>query len=163
VLCAAMPMATLSLMLASSAPRNTNVQALARRAATVCHTPPGVRAWKSDRHESTRCVVTVPTTVRPTSNVSLVRLSVGSMPRISEFYGITILMFFGDHNPPHFHVRYAGHTARVALGGTVLAGSLPRRAARLVMEWAELHADELEQCWERAVKHEPPGTIDPLP
>ncbi len=99
----------------------------------------------------------------PTSNVSLVRRSVGPMPRISEFYGITILMFFGDHNPPHFHVRYAGHTARVALDGTVLAGTLPRRAARLVMEWAELHADELEQCWERAVNHEPPGTIDPLP
>jgi hypothetical protein len=32
------------------------------------------------------------------------------MPRISEFYGITILMFFGDHNPPHFHVRYAVST-----------------------------------------------------
>jgi len=58
--------------------------------------------------------------------MSLVRRTVGSMPRISEFYGITILMFFGDHNPPHFHVRYAGHTARVALDGRILAGDIPR-------------------------------------
>jgi hypothetical protein len=65
------------------------------------------------------------------------------MPRISKFYGITILMFFGDHNPPHFHVRYAGHKARVALDGTVLVGDLPRRAAGLVVEWAQLHGDEL--------------------
>lgn len=84
------------------------------------------------------------------------------MPRISEFYGISVLMFFGDHNPPHFHVRYAGQTARVALDGQILAGSLPRRAARLVAEWAALHTDELEACWSRAVNHEPPGTIDPL-
>lgn len=85
------------------------------------------------------------------------------MPRISEFYGITILMFFGDHNPPHFHARYAGRTARVALDGTVLEGQLPGRAARLVKEWVTLHGDELGKCWDRVVNHEPPGTIEPLP
>jgi hypothetical protein len=85
------------------------------------------------------------------------------MPRISEFYGITILMFFGDHNPPHFHARYAGRSARVALDGTVLDGRLPRRATRLVDEWAGLHRDELADCWDRVVNHRPPGTIEPLP
>lgn len=85
------------------------------------------------------------------------------MPRISKFYGITVLMFFGDHNPPHFHVRYSGYKARVALDGQILDGALPRRAARLVAEWAGLHAAELEECWERAINHEPPGTIEPLP
>lgn len=54
--------------------------------------------------------------------MSHVFVRIRSMPRISEFYGITILMFFGDHNPPHFHVRYGGHKARVALDGTVLLG-----------------------------------------
>ena len=57
------------------------------------------------------------------------------MPRISEFYGITVLMFFGDHNPPHFRVRYSGYKARVDLDGRILDGTLPRRAARLVTEW----------------------------
>ncbi|MCH7899948.1 MAG: DUF4160 domain-containing protein [Acidobacteria bacterium] len=85
------------------------------------------------------------------------------MPRISAFYGITVLMFFGDHNPPHFHVRYSGHAARIALDGTVLEGDLPRRALRLVGEWGRLHQSELEACWERTVNHEPPGTIEPLP
>lgn len=85
------------------------------------------------------------------------------MPRISAFYGITILMFFGDHNPPHFHARYGGRAARVALDGTVLDGQLPRRATRLIKEWAELHRDELADCWDRVVNHEPPGRIEPLP
>ena len=85
------------------------------------------------------------------------------MPRISSFYGITVLMFFGDHNPPHFHARYSGQVARIALDGTVLDGQLPRRALQLVRDWTGLHHDELAACWERAVKNEPPGTIDPLP
>ena len=28
------------------------------------------------------------------------------MPEISRFYGIIIYMFFNDHNPPHFKVKY---------------------------------------------------------
>jgi hypothetical protein len=54
------------------------------------------------------------------------------MPRISSFYGITIAMFYGDHNPPHFHAYYADSSAHFALDGTILDGSLPRRAQRLV-------------------------------
>ncbi|MFQ5932660.1 MAG: DUF4160 domain-containing protein [Nitrospiraceae bacterium] len=85
------------------------------------------------------------------------------MPQISSFYGITILMFFGDHHPPHFHARYSGQSARVALDGTLLDGDFPRRAQRLIREWTGLHQDELEACWERAVRNVPPGTIEPLP
>jgi hypothetical protein len=85
------------------------------------------------------------------------------VPRISSFYGITVLMFFGDHNPPHFHARYSGHRARIAFDGTLLDGHLPRRARRLIREWTGLHQDELEVCWERAVRHDAPGTIEPLP
>jgi len=99
---------------------------------------------------------------RLTSNVSQPARTFESMPRISSFYGISILMFFGDHNPPHFHARYAGQVARVALDGSIIDGRLPRRAARLVSEWATLHGDELSICWDRAVDHELPGTIDPL-
>ena len=28
------------------------------------------------------------------------------MPEISRFLGIIITMYFDDHDPPHFHVRY---------------------------------------------------------
>jgi hypothetical protein len=101
----------------------------------------------------------------PTSRIKPVRAGryLRSMPRISSFYGITILMFFGDHNPPHFHARYGEHSARIALDGTFLDGELPRRATRMVLEWTSLHSDELAECWDRAINHEPPGTIDPLP
>lgn len=111
------------------------------------------------REEKCLLVKTDMRDVKPVTGAEYVRY----MPRISSFYGITILMFFGDHNPPHFHARYAGHSARVDLDGTILEGELPRRAARLVREWASIHADELLECWERAVNHEPPGTIEPLP
>lgn len=32
------------------------------------------------------------------------------MPEISRFLGIIISMYFDEHNPPHFHVKYNEHT-----------------------------------------------------
>ena len=57
------------------------------------------------------------------------------MPRISEFYGILIYMYYSDHGPPHFHAMYGRFEAVVAIetAGT-LRGSLPRRASSLVRE-----------------------------
>lgn len=86
------------------------------------------------------------------------------MPRISEFYGIVIEMYYGDHPPPHFHARYGGDSAKVAIAtGEVIAGSLPGRSLRLVREWVEQNRTELEANWERAVHHQKPEPIDPLP
>src|SRR4029077_4688113 len=39
------------------------------------------------------------------------REGVRKMPRISRFYGIAIAMYYNDHAPPHFHVKYAEHEA----------------------------------------------------
>jgi len=71
-------------------------------------------------------------------------------------------MFFGDHDPPHFHARYSGHVAEYRLDGMVIDGLLPRQADRLVRDWVEARQTELAVAWERAVCHEPPGTIEPL-
>jgi hypothetical protein len=72
-------------------------------------------------------------------------------------------MYFGDHDPPHFHASYAGEDALVEIAtGTVLRGFLPRRARRLVTEWLEEHRAELEGNWLRAQRHEPPFPVDPL-
>jgi hypothetical protein len=35
------------------------------------------------------------------------------MPEISRFYGIVVQLYYGDHPPPHFHVRYAGQIAKI--------------------------------------------------
>ena len=66
------------------------------------------------------------------------------MPTISQFFGIIIQMFYDDHNPPHFHVRYAEHQAEIVIStGKIKAGKLPKTAYRLVDEWRLLHVNEL--------------------
>ena len=56
------------------------------------------------------------------------------VPRISEFYGIVIEMYFVDHPPPHFHARYSGDEALIVIAsGEVFAGSLPGRVTRARM------------------------------
>ena len=53
------------------------------------------------------------------------------VPRISEFYGIAIYMYFSDHPPPHIHAQYGGVEAVIAIGdGAVIRGSIPDRALR---------------------------------
>lgn len=70
------------------------------------------------------------------------------MPEISRFLGIVISMYFDEHNPPHFHVRYNEHRAVVAIrSGNLLDGHLPARVRGLVEEWAELHVEELLSMW----------------
>lgn len=84
------------------------------------------------------------------------------MPEISSFYGIVISMFFSDHNPPHFHVRYQGYEATIDIATGTIRGNLPRRALNLVYEWLDLHKDELLRNWEKMKKAEPFDRIKPL-
>ncbi|MHC4953655.1 MAG: DUF4160 domain-containing protein [Planctomycetota bacterium] len=85
------------------------------------------------------------------------------MPRISEFFGIVISMYFDEHAPPHFHATYAEYAAQVSIDGLdILRGRLPARARRMVREWAALHRAELADNWERAQNHQPLNRIDPL-
>jgi hypothetical protein len=85
------------------------------------------------------------------------------VPEICRFLGIVIAMYYRDHSPPHFHVRYAGHRASISLNPlAVLEGSLPPRALGLVMEWATLHGRELHEDWERASRQQPLVPIAPL-
>lgn len=88
------------------------------------------------------------------------------MPRVSEFFGITIYLYFADthrHAAPHFHAKYGEYEATYSIpDGDLLAGALPKRQERLVQGWAALRTWELEQAWGRAVNMEPPGKIEPL-
>lgn len=85
------------------------------------------------------------------------------MPRVSEFLGISMYVYFRDHPPPHFHARYGGAEATVSIETLmVLEGTLPPRVLGLVTEWASLHREDLLRAWRRAHAHRPPGRIDPL-
>ena len=85
------------------------------------------------------------------------------MPRVSEFYGISIYVYYREHMPPHFHAIYGGEEATIGISTLgVLTGHLPPRALGLVMEWASQHQAELAAVWEQAVARQPLGTIAPL-
>lgn len=86
------------------------------------------------------------------------------MPEISRFFGIIILMYWDDHNPPHFHARYNEFEAQILISnGNVLEGDLPTRQLRLVQAWAELHKEELKNNWDELAKNPPSfQKIDPL-
>ncbi len=44
-----------------------------------------------------------------------------------------------------------------------MEGKLPRRALNLVLDWAELHRDELLSDWDKCRVHQQPDKIEPLP
>ena len=76
------------------------------------------------------------------------------MPEISRFLGIIISMYFDEHNPPHFDVRYNEYRASMGIHDlNVIAGSLPAKIRGLVEEWAEIHQMELLRMWETKEFH----------
>ena len=85
------------------------------------------------------------------------------MPKISEFFGISIYVYYDDHAPPHFHARYGGAEAVILIDEiSVGRGGLPPRALGLVVEWATQHQEELREVWRQAGDHEPLSRIEPL-
>jgi len=85
------------------------------------------------------------------------------VPRICEFFGIVIRMFYNDHVPPHFHAEYAEHEAVYEIDTIgVLRGRLPRRAHAMVVEWTTLHRAELTENWFRAREGLPLRGVEPL-
>lgn len=85
------------------------------------------------------------------------------MPVISRFYGIVIMMFFKDHNPPHFHAKYEGQVAVFEIKThRMIVGDLPPHAKKLVRQWAGLHEKELLNNWQKAQKDGNLKTIEPL-
>ena len=37
------------------------------------------------------------------------------MPEVSRFFGISIRMYYDEHNPPHFHAIYAESEAQIGI------------------------------------------------
>lgn len=73
-------------------------------------------------------------------------------------------MYYREHGVPHFHARYGEYEASISIDSLeVLGGSLPGRALRLVMQWGDLHQEELLMNWERAQREEVLENIEPLP
>ena len=84
------------------------------------------------------------------------------MPEISRFYGIIIYMFFQDHNPPHFHVKYQDYEATINIEDGIVKGEIPRRALRLIYEWLDIHKIELLENWRLLEQRKQFKRIEPL-
>ena len=84
-------------------------------------------------------------------------------PRISEFFWIKINMYYGDHNPPHFHVKYNEYEYFFFIKDlNILEWGLPKKVEKFVLSWAELYQEELFQNWGLALKEKPLKPILPF-
>ncbi len=85
------------------------------------------------------------------------------MPRVCEFFGIQIYIYYSDHQDPHFHALYGGREVEVRMDDlSVLAGQLSPRAMGMVVEWASARRDALFEDWKLAEEHLPLKKIAPL-
>lgn len=84
------------------------------------------------------------------------------MPEVSRFYGIIILMFADDHNPPHIHVRYGDRRASITIKDGLVTGQLARKELVKVYQWIDLHYDEILDNWNRLKNGLEPLPIKPL-
>ncbi len=84
------------------------------------------------------------------------------MPEISRFLGIVIGMFYSEHGVAHFHAVYGEHEISVEIESGTIHGEFPERALRLVLEWANLHKQELIENWQLARQGQPLKRVAPL-
>ena len=79
------------------------------------------------------------------------------MPEIARFYGIVIKLFFGDHPPPHFHALYGEYVGLFNIDTLeMIEGDLPKRAKKLVIEWATINRHKLKKMWDSQEFHKLP-------
>jgi len=85
------------------------------------------------------------------------------MPEISRFPEIVVAMYFKEHAPPHFHVKYGGQRGAFSIADLrLIEGKLPPRIVSLVLEWAFQHREELMDNWGRVERREELQEIEPL-
>jgi hypothetical protein len=84
------------------------------------------------------------------------------MPTIAVVDGITIAIYYNDHDPPHFHAKQAAWEMLVEIARLrILArrGNVPAAMERRILDWAAQHQADLALCWARAHSATAPGKI----
>jgi hypothetical protein len=80
------------------------------------------------------------------------------MPVIARFYGILVKMYFREHGVAHFHAIYGEYNGVFAIETLeMIEGDLPRRAQKLVREWASQYQADLRTMWETQQYRKLPG------
>ncbi len=80
------------------------------------------------------------------------------MPVIARFYGILIKMYFKEHGVPHFHAIYGEYNGVFDIQKLeMIEGDLPKRAIKMVKEWASHYQDDLLSMWQSQEFRKLPG------
>ncbi len=80
------------------------------------------------------------------------------MPVVARFYGILIKMYFKEHGIPHFHAVYGEYNGVFDIETIeMMEGDLPRRAQRMIREWAQQYQSDLLNMWKSQKIKKLPG------
>lgn len=85
------------------------------------------------------------------------------MPTVAWIAGFAILIFFEDHDPPHFHIRGKGVVAKILLEDLSIVevkGTLTPADIRAVRNWARGHLPDLYHGWRAVQSGESPRKIE---
>ncbi len=85
------------------------------------------------------------------------------MPTLAMVAGMAILIYYDDHDPPHFHVRAANFRAKVAIGDLSVievVGRMKPSEIRTIRAWARHHQAALLENWQRASQLQPVRKIE---
>jgi hypothetical protein len=57
-------------------------------------------------------------------------------------------MYFREHGVPHFHALYGEHNGVFEIEKLeMIEGDLPKRAQKMIKEWADRYRDDLLEMW----------------
>ncbi|MFK7968784.1 MAG: DUF4160 domain-containing protein [Bacteroidia bacterium] len=70
------------------------------------------------------------------------------MPLIKIIGSIKIYVYLRDHNPPHFHILYAGHEELIDMRTlTTYSGNVPSKQRKKVIDWASENELYIRSKW----------------
>lgn len=70
------------------------------------------------------------------------------MPTFFIIDGVKIVLYFDDHNPPHFHAIIAEYDALIGIESSkILEGGLPSNKVKKILKWAGENKIELLEIW----------------
>ena len=88
------------------------------------------------------------------------------MPTVAVFRNkLRILIFWDDHNPPHFHADYQNLRASISIETLEVEQStnprrrIPIKIQQEMLKWAKAHQSELLRAWEIAQDGKRPPKI----
>lgn len=83
------------------------------------------------------------------------------MPIVAIVDGVRIILYFNDHDPPHFHAELGEFRAKVSIATlSVIDGDLPPAKQRRILEWARDHQHELSAAWADVSNNRKPRRIE---